>query len=213
MAALEPSQREYLAHASRASFVQRGETIWTEGCSLRHFAVVASGFVKMVRSSANGQEVAAELIGPGQVMGLVALIRETPSPLTARSVSDTWLVRVPKTEFMEIYSKSLGLRDAVLELASSRLTQAHDMMARMSSARVEDRIAAVLLVLAQSYGIQSAEGVLVNVPLTRQDIAEMAGTTVESAIRAMSRWQKQGVVRTDRKIITILDLQTLSKHL
>lgn len=71
------------------------------------------------------------------------------------------------------------------------------MMTRMSSGTVEERLAAVLLILVDSYGKRDSEGLHLLVPLTRQDLSEMAGTTVESTIRVMSRWQKQGIIRTD----------------
>jgi CRP/FNR family transcriptional regulator len=83
------------------------------------------------------------------------------------------------------------------------------MMAQLSGGSVESRIAAVLLMLAENYGHASDAGLVIEVPLTRQDIAEMAGTTVESTIRTMSSWQKQGHVVTKAKAVTIVNQDRL----
>jgi len=96
---------------------------------------------------------------------------------------------------------------------SPRLRKAHEMMSRMSTGKVEQRIAATLLILVQSYGTETEEGMHIEVPLTRQDISEMAGTTVETTIRVMSRWQKEGLVTTRNQNITIVNPDALSESL
>lgn len=86
-------------------------------------------------------------------------------------------------------------------------------MAKMTSGRVDERIAAILFLLAESYGERCPEGTRLQVPLTRQEISEMAGTTVESTIRVLSRWQKEGLVSTDRQYITLRDTHRMSQVL
>jgi len=110
---------------------------------------------------------------------------------------------------LPIYDRNPLLKDSMLRRLGPRLRKAHDMMTRMSTGTVDERLAAVLIVLADSYGDRDSEGVHLQVPLTRQDLSEMAGTTVETTIRVMSRWQKQGVLRTDNRVIKILNEQKL----
>lgn len=86
-----------------------------------------------------------------------------------------------------------------------RLHSKHDLIAQLSSGTVEQRIAAILLLLAESYGHETEFGLQLDVPLTRQDISEMAGTTVESTIRTMSKWQKEGIIETEKHYVTIKD--------
>ena len=93
------------------------------------------------------------------------------------------------------------------------LRRAHDMMARMSTGKVEQRIAAVLLILMDSCGIGVEGGTRLNVPLTRQDISEMAGTTVETTIRVMSKWQKANLIETAHQVITINQPEALQRAL
>jgi len=84
-----------------------------------------------------------------------------------------------------------------------------DLMAKMSSGKVEERIGAILFILADSYGTVHDGKVQLKIPLTRQEISEMAGTTTESTIRVMSRWQKEGLISTDRHVITLEDVPAL----
>jgi CRP/FNR family transcriptional regulator len=106
---------------------------------------------------------------------------------------------------MPIYREHHVLKEQLLRRTTQRFRSTIDLMAKMSTGRVEDRIAVILMLLAQSYGNETEAGLQLQIPLTRQDIAEMAGTTVESTIRVMSRWQKDGLIESDNRFITILD--------
>lgn len=200
---------EELARVSHLAYAERGEIIWLHGSQVGFFGIVGTGFVKMVRSVASGTEVTIEIMGPGQAFGLLGSVEGTGCPLSARSVTNLWYLKVPKAKFLDAFGESSVTRDIVFRRTTSRLRQSYDVVARMSNARVETRIAAVLLHLAESYGEESEGGLCVGVPLTRQDIAEMVGTTVETAIRVMSRWQKEGRIETHAHVVTIKDLDSL----
>ncbi len=195
------------------TYADRGEVIWLAGAPSQNICVVGTGFVKMTRSTPQGAEVAIELLGPGQCFGLMVAIEGREYPLTAVAVTKTWYLKIPSRVFMSIYNDSVNLKDHILRTMGPRLRKAHDMMARMSMGRMEQRLAAVLLILMSSYGRKQNAGISIEVPLTRQDLAEMAGTTVETAIRVMSKMQKEGILKTDRQIITILDEASLSESL
>ena len=176
-------------------------------------AVVGVGFVKMTRSTPQGSEVAIELLGPTQCLGVIVAIEGREYPLGAVAVTNCWYLKIPTAAFMEVYNSNPQLRDQLLRGLGPRLRKAHDMMARMSSGKIEQRLAAVLLILMDSYGKPYGKGMQIAVPLTRQDLSEMAGTTTETAIRIMSRWQKDGWINTEKQLITIVDEQSISATL
>lgn len=211
--ALTESERLRLSEQSFMAYAERGEIIWLAGSPSQNIDVVGSGFVKMTRSTPQGTEVAIELLGPGQCFGLLVAIEGREYPLSAIAVTNTWYLKIPTRQFMEIYNANASLRDHILRGLAPRLRKAHDMMARMSTGRVEQRLAAVLLILMDSYGEPLALGTRIAVPLTRQDLAEMAGTTVETSIRVMSKLQKEGILATDKQMITVLDAASLSESL
>lgn len=210
---LHEEEVQRLAGVSHMAYAERAETIWITGNNVDFFGVVGSGFVKMTRSTATGQDVTTEIMGPGQVFGLLGAIDGAGCPQTAKAVCPTWYLKVPKSQFMPVYRENTILKEHLVRRTTTRLRTAYDMMARMSTGKVDERIAVVLALLADSYGVRTKEGTVLQVPLTRQDVAEMAGTTVESAIRTLSKWQKAGWLSSDHKTITINDLEALEAFL
>jgi len=211
--AVTSNQRQALAERSFMAFAERGESIWRAGTPAQIAAIAGVGFVKMTRSTPQGMEVAVELLGPGQVFGLLASIEGGIFPLTATAVTNCWYLKLPADIIRTTYEESNQFKDQMVRSISPRLRKAHEMMSRMSTGKVEQRIAATLLILVQSYGTETEEGMHIEVPLTRQDISEMAGTTVETTIRVMSRWQKEGLVTTRNQNITIVNPDALSESL
>jgi len=211
---LSEAEREHLVdHAFMAS-ADRGEAIWIAGAPSDTFSIVGAGFLKMTRTTPHGAEVAVELLGLGQCFGLLAALEGRSYPLSAIAVTPCWYLKIQTRSFLDIYNENPRLRDQMLRTLSPRLRKAHDMMARLSTGKVDQRIAAVLLILGESYGrIGKLGGIRLSVPLTRQDIAEMAGTTVETCIRVMSKWQKTGIVTTNSQVITLRDPDALSAAL
>jgi CRP/FNR family transcriptional regulator, nitrogen oxide reductase regulator len=200
---LTTEEKESLVEGAFLAYAERGEMIWQAGTPSDFCAIVGLGFVKMTKTTSHGQEVALELMGAGQVLGLLAALEGRAFPLSATAVTNTWYLKIPRRMLLGAYGSSTALKDQVVRSMGPRLRRAHDMTTRMSSGRVEERVAAVLFIIADSYGETIDDVIRLTVPLTRQEIAEMAGTTVETAIRVFSRWQKAGIVATDHHIITI----------
>lgn len=207
------ADREILLKTSHLAFAERGETIWLHGNECDFVGLVGTGFVKMVMGTNSGQELTAELMGPGQVFGLLGAVEGNGCPLSARSVTATWYLKLPKRETLAIYSRVDVLKDHLLRRTTNRLRQSHEMMARMSSGKVAERIAAILFLLADSYGRATDRGTLIDVPLTRQDLGDMVGTTVETTIRVMSKWQKEGWIETDQRHVTLCDEDALEREM
>ncbi|MBX3117466.1 MAG: Crp/Fnr family transcriptional regulator [Fimbriimonadaceae bacterium] len=211
--ALTDEERTILAKESYVAYAERGEYIWIADSPSHFVGVVGVGYVKMTRTTPSGSEVAVELLGPGQCFGLMAALEGRIYPLSACAVTHTWYLKIPTRAINAAYAANPNMKDQILRSIAPRLRKAHDMMARLSTGRIEQRLAAVLAILVESYGENVPEGVRLTVPLTRQDLAEMAGTTVETAIRVMSRWQKAGVLDTDHQVITITNMNLLNEAL
>ncbi|CAN5434418.1 Crp/Fnr family transcriptional regulator [soil metagenome] len=210
---IDEADRDKLTAVSAMAYAERGETIWIAGSASTYSGVVGIGFIKMTKCASNGMEIAVELLGPVQCFGLLVAVEGRPFPLSAIAVTNTWYLKIPTRELQEIYRNSSILKDQIVRSLGPRLRRAHDMMSRLSSGRVEERIAAVLLILIGSYGKETSSGTEIEVPLTRHDISEMAGTTTETTIRVMSKWQKESVISTDRSVITVLDKDALEEVL
>lgn len=202
---LSEAEREGLAARAEVVDVERGGIIWLNGARADFFGLVVDGFVKMVKGAPGGQEMTAGIIGPNQVFGMLGVVDGQGCPLMARAVTRARFVKVPKSAFEPLHRDNAGVRDHVLRRSTGRLRQAFDAMALLSSGTVEQRLAAVLFTLAETYAESTGAGLRIGVPLTRQDMADLAGTTVETTIRVLSRWQAGGLVTTERRIVTLRD--------
>ena len=200
---LDAEAVERLAANSFMAYAEKGEMIWMAGAPAEFCSVLGTGFAKMSKATPHGQEVVVELLGPGQAFGLMAAIEGRAFPLSAIAVTNSWYLKIPTRELIAIYQDSAPLKDGIIRSLGPRIRKAHDMMTRLSSARVEERLAAILFILADSYGNSTPKGIVLSVPLTRTDLSEMAGTTTESTIRVLSRWQKEGLVSTENRVITM----------
>lgn len=206
---LSPEERQELAASMQLRKADKGQIIWFGGEVQGYFCIVGSGFIKMSRPSMSGHEVTLELMGPGQVFGLMGVVEGKGCPLNATALTPAVYGYVPGQRILPIYRQNVAFKDTLLIRSIARFHEKLDLMARMASGRVDERIAAVLLLLAASYGKQTERGILLDVPLTRQEIGELAGTTTESAIRTLSAWQKQKWVATQQQRITLLKLDAL----
>lgn len=186
--------------------VEPDETIWGAGADVDFVGVVSSGFVKMVRDTGARHHVAHELIGPGQVFGLMGAIEGTGCPSQAIALTKVRFYRIAKSAMIPLTETEFGFARELLRRTSVRLHQKLDLMVVLSTGSVPERLAAVLLTLAQSYGVKEGNGVQLDVPLTRADLAAMAGTTTESAIRTLSAWQREGRLSTHTHVITLEDM-------
>lgn len=200
-----------LTVSSRVVIAKRGEIIWTCGSQVDFFGVVGYGFVKMITPTAQGHDITTEVFGPGQAFGLIGALEGSGCPQMAKAVCETAYLKVRKQQMVAIYKGNVDIKDHIVFAGFRSVRRLLRGIPRFATGRVEERISSVLLMLAESYGDVNGETVSIRIPLTRQDIAEMAGTTVESTIRTMSRWQKQGLVTTRKQHIHIVKPENLQQ--
>ena len=211
--ALTEEQIQKLAGVCRLKQSDRGEPIWLSGADASFIGLVGSGFVKLVQSNSSGVDMTQEVMGPGQIFGLLGMIAGTGCPLMAYGLTNTVYLKIPKQAFQQIYDDNNIFKDRLIRRTAIRMHQKLDFMAKLSTGRAEERIAAILFILAESYGIEENKTLRLTVPLTRQAIGEMAGTTTETTIRVLSVWDKAGIVKTEHHFITILDPDQLETRL
>jgi len=180
--------------------------VFLEGDASRWFCLVRHGRVRIVRQARAGKEVVLEILGPGEAFGGVAVLERRPYPASAQAMEPSTVVKLPAEAVLALTEHHPGLVRELALLIGRRLRAAHDSVRALATDPVEARLAAALLRLAERDGTHAAGGGL-TVPfrLTRQALADMSGTTVESAIRVMSRWTKDGLLRDANGHITIID--------
>ena len=178
-----------------------GEFIFWEGDASNWFYILAEGRVKAVKHTASGKEFIIAFFGPGEIFGEVAVFEGKPYPATAQALTDTKVFGVKTEDFLQFLSKRPGIALGIINVLAGRLRDAQGRLKDFAGERVEQRLARILLMLSSKLGTE--------LPFTRQEIADMAGTTTETAIRIMSRLTKDGVIRSERGSITIQDIVKL----
>lgn len=211
LSSLPPSDRDKVRELFTEKHFEKDDYIFFEGDPPSWLGVVLKGRVKMIKHSEGGKDVVLDVILPGEMLGEVAAFNGEPYPATAQAVEPTIVASIHRDDYLRLLKQYPALALGVIEELGHRLREAQDLIKSMALERVERRIARILLKLAATTGSSNEEGILIQMPLTRQDIAEMAGTTVETAIRTMSKFRKQGLVQTKRGRVIILEPHQLVK--
>jgi CRP-like cAMP-binding protein len=207
---LAPPLRERVARLATLADLDKGAVLWNAGDPADALTVVVSGRIKIVRHAEAG-DVILEIFGPGEAVGAVAVYNQIPYPATAIALEPATLLRLPRRDWFDLLERDPGFTRAML-LTMTRLNMALTRrLAAMHGTRVPSRIATLFLSLASRMGRDVPAGVEIPLALSRQEIAELVGTTVESAIRVMSRWNREGVLLTERDRFVIPDRERLKQ--
>ena len=191
---LEP----YLA----ATAYRKKEEIFSEGDQPEWFYIVSRGKVKITKISHEGKEIILEIISPTDIFGGVAVIRGFPYPANAVAMEDSEVLKISRRNLMRLVDRFPNLMYCIALQLGDRMKSSYDSLKNIALERVEARIAALLLKLANKVGVESREGTLIDMRLTKQDVADMVGTTVETSIRTFSKFKKEGLVTdSDGKFI------------
>ena len=193
--ALRQEERDALRPYVRIKSYEEGEVIFREGDPGTVFHFVLGGRVKVQKMTADGRDVILEIMGPGDPVGALAAYEERSFPATAIAIEAASLFSLPRQEFFGVIAANPLLARGLLVGLTRRMLELTRRLAERS-ARVEYRIARLMLTLADRVGRAEGGRLVVPVVLSRQEIADMVGTTQETAIRVMSKWGKDGLVET-----------------
>lgn len=194
-----------LAAVAREESHQERDWIFMEGAPADWFYLVRSGRVKILRAARGGKEVVLELLGPGEPFGGVAVIEQRPYPASAQTTEPSVVVKIPRAPIVALTQRHSSVIREMAMMIGRRLRAAHESVRSLAAGPVETRLAAVLLRLAERDGQRGPRGITLPYHLTRQSLADMTGTTVETTIRIVSRWQKDRLVRDDDGRLLLVD--------
>ena len=184
-----------LAATAREDTYRAREYVFMEGEPADWFCLVRSGRVKIVRASRGGKETVLELLGPCEPFGGVAVIERRPYPASAQATEASVVLKIPRDPIITLSERHPSVIREIALMIGRRLRTAHESVRSLAADPVEARLAAALLRLAERDGERGPRGVTLPYHLTRQSLADMTGTTVETTIRVLSRWLKDGLVR------------------
>jgi len=173
------------------------EFIFWEGDSPEWLYIVAEGKVKALKHSSSGKEFIIAFFESGEIFGEVAVFEDKPYPASAQTVTTASVLAIQKEDFLTFLSQRPQVALKIINMLGGRLRDAQNRLKDFAGGRVEQRLASVLLMLSFKMGA--------TLPFTRQEIADMAGTTIETTIRIMSQFKDRGIIRSTRGKIMIIN--------
>jgi CRP/FNR family transcriptional regulator len=206
---LSTADRLRLAGVTSLRTYEKGALLFSEGDASDYLYTVASGRVKVFKTTQRGTEVILEIFGPGDPVGAVAVYESRPYPAGAVALEPTTCLLISRQAFFSLLESHPTLVRGLLTGLTHRLVELTNRLAELSGGRVEERLARFFLKLATEIGQDRPEGTFIPLTLSRQELADMIGTTIETAIRVMSRWGKDNLVRTEKDGFLIVNRAAL----
>lgn len=198
-----------LLQQAKVHRLNTNDTAFRQGETADRFFVLLHGNLKVVQTTAEGEQVVVRYVVPGEVFGIAHAMRKPHYPATALAVHESLVLSWESSEWDQFTLKNPHFAVNALQTVGQRLQDAHARIQQLSTEEVEQRVARAILRLVDQSGEQTDEGIVINFPITRQDIAEMTGTTLHTVSRLLSGWQQRGVVKSGRKRIVVCKVDDL----
>lgn len=206
---LSDEDRKRIAEVALVKSWDKGEAIFNEGDPSDFLLTVLSGRVKVVKLQPSGREVILEIFGPGDPVGAVVAYEGRPFPASAIALERTTCLLVRRGPFFGLLEKHPSLVRGLLSAFTRRIVELAQRIPEVAGARVETRFAHLFLKLADRMGRPRQGAVFIPMVLSRQELADLTGTTIETCIRLMSRWRKEGPIETDKDGFVLHDRSAL----
>jgi CRP-like cAMP-binding protein len=200
---------EAMAARLRPKVVPRGAFVFLAGEPARALNILWTGQIKVIQETEEGQGVILQLIRPGEIFGAAAGWGAPRYPDSAVAQQPSLVLQLPARDFTDLISSQPHFALAVIRELGARLREAETRITELQTEQVEPRLARTLLRLARRTGLKTPAGIDLDVRLTRQEIAELTGTTLSTISRTVSAWERQGIVHTGRERIVIRSLPAL----
>lgn len=171
-----------------------GRQLFREGEPCRYVYGVLHGRIRVSKAARAGRELCLEIFGPGDVVAVVAAVRNIPLPASAEAIEETALLAVEATSYRALVERHPLLAVRCLQLFGERLQNADESRLSLATDPVDARLARILLRLGEKYGAELDGKIRLTKGFTRHALADLAGTTEESTIRVLTRWRKDGLV-------------------
>ena len=189
--------------AGRQNQIKAGTVLFCQGDPADTCYWVKQGRLKLSRVSEDGKEVTIRYISKGEITAVFTVLKKCEYPVTAKAMEHTSVVGWDQPTFLELMERFPHITVNILSLVLCRLDDIQDRYTELCTEQVEQRIARTLLRFVRTSGIRRSDGICIDIPLSRQDLAEYIGTTLFTVSRTLSEWEKKGWVKSEQKKIIL----------
>lgn len=190
---------------ARSLRVSKDAAVFEQEEEAHSFFLLLDGHVRVVKTTPDGQQVIVRYISPGELMGIAQALGRTTYPASAIAAIDCVVLAWPSNLWPEFTAAFPSFGANTYKTVGARLQDSHTRVIEMSTEQVQQRVAHALLRLVKQTGKKTDEGILIDFPLSRQDIAEMTGTTLHTVSRLLTSWEEKGLVSSGRQKVTVVE--------
>ncbi|HEY0851781.1 MAG TPA: Crp/Fnr family transcriptional regulator [Bradyrhizobium sp.] len=183
----------------------RNSEIFSQGEEVHSFFLLLNGHVRASKTTPTGEQVVMRYVAPGEIFGVAPAMGLKQYPATAMAVDDSVVLVWPSAAWPRLVTKFPALATNTLQAVGSRLQESFTRVVEMSTEQVEQRVAHALVRLAKRSGRQVDGGIEIDFPISRQDIAQMTGTTLHTVSRILSGWEQAGLIESARQRVVLRD--------
>ncbi|MBF0493053.1 MAG: Crp/Fnr family transcriptional regulator [Deltaproteobacteria bacterium] len=188
---------------------KKGQVIFYEGNQSLGLYCIFSGRVKLYKSLANGAQQIVRIASPGDLLGYRSLFAGECYHASAEAMENAQICYIDSNAFFSVLSKNPDLALSLFKKISRELRVAENLAISITHKTARERMAELLLMLKEAYGTPVKKGVQIVLKLSRQEMAEMIGTTQETSIRLLSEFKKEGIIEVQERSITLCDMEAL----
>lgn len=200
---------ERLVAAGRIYEIQPGGFFFQQGEDSTMLYVILAGRVKLSQVTSEGHQVIVDYFGAGEGLGIIMALNELPYPLSAEAIEPCVSIGWSREVMLGLMKDNAQLAINGMNMVGRRFTQMQNRFQELATQRVEQRLARALMRLVRQFGRRAEEGVLIDISLSREDLAQMTGTNLYNVSRILSKWESDGLIATGRKQVTLLKAHEL----
>lgn len=202
---ISPDDLDYMVLNAQSQRVEKDSAIFEQDAEAVSFFLLLDGHVRVVKTTPDGHQVIVRYISAGELIGMAQAFSRDTYPASAIAAVDCVVLRWPTRLWSEFSARIPTFSANAYKVAGERMQHSHTLVVEMSTQQVEQRVAHTLLRLVRQTGTKTEDGLLIDFPISRQDIAEMTGTTLHTVSRLLTAWEDQGLVKSGRKKVTVAE--------
>jgi CRP/FNR family transcriptional regulator, nitrogen oxide reductase regulator len=204
-AGLGPEDLDEILREARSVRYPKDTSVFEQGAEAQSFFVLLHGHLRVEKTTPQGNQIVVRYVSAGELFGVAQALALKHYPATAVAAVDSVALSWPSTSWSRLIARFPSLAAGALQTVGHRLQETQTRVMEMSSEQVEQRVAHALLRLAKQAGVKVDSGIEIDFPISRQDVAEMTGTTLHTVSRILSAWEQQGLVEGGRQRIVLRD--------
>lgn len=182
-----------------------GTAVFEQGAEASHFSVLLHGRLRVTQVTPTGEQIVVRMVNPGDIFGIARALQRSTYPGTATAVVESIALSWPMEQWEPMVERYPAFAASAIRVIGERLLEAQTRIREMSTEVVERRVGHAVLRLAQQSGVREPYGIRLDFPISKQDLAEMAGTTLHTVSRILTAWEHAGIVDTGRQKLTVRD--------